>query len=467
MNRISTLSLIALIAVLFTLSVTTTHAASSTGIGNYPVSNDSTGSAFGSSLAKAWGFTAPSTAYKMEGVVVRLGNEDTSAATITYELHNDSSNKPGTTILTSGTLNLAAGSAVSDVSLAFDTPYSLTSGTSYWVVLKASSNLVKWAANYPAVNPSSTLGFTHKSYQFYSVDTWYASTYANSVKLIVHKSEVSVRADTIGVYLNGAWYLRNSNSAGAADITVSFGGDVTDLPVVGDWNADGIDTIGIFRASTGVFLLSDSNTSPTATYSLVFGNPSDTPFAGRWTIDMAGDGVGVYRPSNGILYQKKALTTGYSDFYAVFGNPGDQGFSGDWNSNYRDSIGVYRGSLNAWYLTNTSEPTGITYSNADFIWSIGSARALAGDWNGDNQNTVGYYTSAGVFVLHSTNSSSGTDTTFAFGPAGGYPVAGKWTATTSSPALVSGNGSSDLQNLIVPEGSSSGITNNTDDGRAD
>jgi hypothetical protein len=244
------------------------------------------------------------------------------------------------------------------------------------------------------------------------------------------------RPDTIGVYKNGVFSLRNSNSTGGADITAAFGGDPSDLPVVGDWNGNGVDTIGVYRSSTGFFYLSDSNTAPTLTYNVLFGNPGDSPFAGRWTPDMTGDGIGVYRNSNGILYQKKTLTNGFDDFFAVFGNPGDQGVAGDWNADGFDSIGIYRPSLGRWFLSNNSTPGGITFSDLDFDWTIGTNSAVVGDWDGDNDTTVGYHTNTGVFVLHPNNATAGTDTTFAFGPAGGKPIAGKWSAPNRPPMSV-------------------------------
>jgi hypothetical protein len=238
------------------------------------------------------------------------------------------------------------------------------------------------------------------------------------------------RIDTIGVYKSGVFYLRNTNNTGGADITAFFGGDASDLPVAGDWNGDGVDTVGVYRGSTGVYFLSDSNTTPSVSYTLVFGNPGDTPFAGKWTADMTHDGVGVYRNSNGILYQKKDLTTGFSDYFAVFGNPGDQGFGGDFDGDGFDSIGVYRSSNQTWYMTNNSTPSGITFSDINFTWAISTHRPVIGDWNGDTISTVGYLTSGGVFDLHSANAAAGSDNAFAFGPTSGYPIAGKWVAAS-------------------------------------
>jgi hypothetical protein len=228
--------------------------------------------------------------------------------------------------------------------------------------------------------------------------------------------------------------LRHTNNTGAADINVAFGGDPSDLPVVGDWNNDGVDTIGVYRNSTGFFFLSDSNTAPAVNHTVLFGNPGDTPFAGQWSVDTLGSGIGVYRNSNGILYQRKSLTTGFDDFFAIYGNPGDQGFAGDWEGNGFDSIGVYRSADQTWYLTNNSTPSGIVFSDIDFVWDISTNAPVVGDWDGNATSTVGYFTALGVFDLHSTNATAGSDNVFAFGPSAGKPVAGKWIAG-SQPAL--------------------------------
>jgi hypothetical protein len=241
------------------------------------------------------------------------------------------------------------------------------------------------------------------------------------------------RADTIGAYQNGTFYLRNSNTIGNADITATFGGAPSDLPVTGDWNGDGMDTVGVYRGATGFFYLSNTNVAPSVAYSVLFGNPGDSPFAGRWTPDMTHDGIGVYRNSNGILYQKKALTTGVDDYFAVFGNPNDVGIAGDWNGDGLDSIGVYRSSDAKWYLSNNSTPAGVTFGDVSVNWFIGSGVPFVGDWNGDGISTPGSLSSTGSFTLRSTLATSSTTTVFNFGPADSKPIAGKWTLPAQPP----------------------------------
>lgn len=53
-----------------------------------------------------------------------------------------------------------------------------------------------------------------------------------------------------------------------------------DKPLVGDWTANGYDSIGVFRANT--FYLRNSNTNGFAEIIYSFGNTSDEPLAGDW-----------------------------------------------------------------------------------------------------------------------------------------------------------------------------------------
>jgi glucose/arabinose dehydrogenase len=238
------------------------------------------------------------------------------------------------------------------------------------------------------------------------------------------------RVDTIGVYKDGLWYLRNTNTTGSQDILALFGGDPADLPVVGDWNADTVDTIGVYR--NGLFYLSDSNTSPAANYIFAFGNPSDQPISGRWDNTMSVSGIGVYRPSNGLLYLRQTLNGGFSDYAMVFGSPSDQPITGDWDGNGFDSVGVYRSSNSTWYMTN-AVTNDIVNSDIAFAWNINPNRPVTGDWNGDLVSTVGSHTSGGLFTLHATLATAGADNNFAFGPANALPVTGKW-VLSSQPA---------------------------------
>ncbi len=157
---------------------------------------------------------------------------------------------------------------------------------------------------------------------------------------------------TPGLYRpeTGFLYLRNSNDFGVADISIFFG-IPEDLPVCGDWNGDGIDTIGVFRPSLGKFFLRNSNTQGFADEEFFFGDPADLPFAGDWDGDGI-DTVGLYRPANGFVYIKNTNLSGFADFETFYGEPGDRFVVGDWDDDGLSSFGIFRPSDTTFYLSN-------------------------------------------------------------------------------------------------------------------
>ncbi|HYP27133.1 MAG TPA: hypothetical protein VE262_10485, partial [Blastocatellia bacterium] len=166
--------------------------------------------------------------------------------------------------------------------------------------------------------------------------------------------------DSIGVYRDGNFFLRNSNTNGMADMVIAFG-TPGDQPVVGDWNGDGVDTIGVFR--NGTFMLRNSNTAGPAEVVFGLGIPGDVGIAGDWD----GDGVvttGVFRPSNGALFLKNSNTTGFADILLTYGLPGDRPIIGDWNGDGTDTIGVYRDGT--FHLRNSN-----TNGFAEIVFSLG------------------------------------------------------------------------------------------------
>ena len=100
---------------------------------------------------------------------------------------------------------------------------------------------------------------------------------------------------------------------------------------------------------------------------LVLGSPGDMPIVGDWDGDGT-DGVGVFRPSNGLIYLRNSLTSGFADFTMVLGSPGDVGIAGDWNGDGKDSPGVYRPNLPMFFLTNQVCNCGVV---ADYSVTLG------------------------------------------------------------------------------------------------
>lgn len=231
------------------------------------------------------------------------------------------------------------------------------------------------------------------------------------------------RATTLGMFrpTNGFFYLRYSNTAGFAD-TDFFYGLAADVPVIGDWNGDGVDTVGIFRE--GQFFLRNSNTAGFADLPIVViagTQPGDLPLAGDWD----GDGittVGVFH--NGSFLLRNSLVSGAPDVVIAYGSAGDLPISGDWDGDGRDTIGVFRAGQ--FFLRNTNAP-----GPPDIEATVGAAgdTPLAGDWDGDGRDTIGVFRVTGQsaqFFLNSTNTSGPLPAPINYGLADDRPVVGKW-----------------------------------------
>jgi hypothetical protein len=178
--------------------------------------------------------------------------------------------------------------------------------------------------------------------------------------------------DTPGVYRrsDGMVYLRNTNSQGVADLHFSFG-DPGDIPLAGDFDGDGCDTVSLYRPSEARFYIfnrlgQDGATLGAADYSFLFGDQGDTPVVGDWDGDGI-DEVGLHRISTGVFYYRNTLSTGVADGQFYFGNPGDRLVAGDWG--IRDGAatpGVFRPSDATFYFRHTLTQ-GI--ADSEFTWS--------------------------------------------------------------------------------------------------
>jgi hypothetical protein len=183
--------------------------------------------------------------------------------------------------------------------------------------------------------------------------------------------------DTPGLYRqsDGFVYLRNSNSQGIADLSFFFG-NPGDVPVAGDFNGNGCDTVSLYRpGNSEIFVVNrlggnGGGLGPADT-SFVFGDPGDQPFAG----DVDGDGideVGLHRASSGFVYYRTTHTAGIADRSFFFGDPGDQVMAGRWGSAREETVAAYRPSGATFFLRFSN-----SQGNADQTVAYGNSRSRA------------------------------------------------------------------------------------------
>lgn len=111
--------------------------------------------------------------------------------------------------------------------------------------------------------------------------------------------------DEVGVFNpeTGEWLLDESGD-GNSDVTVPPFGGVGDIPIVGDWDGDGKSDIGIYRPANGLWALDDNGNRAfefgTDALFVGFGGPGDIPVVGDWDNDGV-DGVGIILPAAGTV----------------------------------------------------------------------------------------------------------------------------------------------------------------------
>jgi Putative Ig domain len=233
--------------------------------------------------------------------------------------------------------------------------------------------------------------------------------------------------ETVGLVdpASGLWYLRN----GAGAVSSFFFGFPGDVPFVGDWDCDGIDTPGLYRQSDGFVYLRNSNTQGIADVQFFFGEPGDVPVAGDFN-DNGCDTVSIYRPGEARFYVINHLGAnngglGAADYSFLFGNFGDKPVVGDWDGDGVDEVGLHRESTGFFYWRNTLS-TGV--ADGQIFFGDPGDRFVAGDWgivNGVDTPAV-FRPSNLVFYFRHTLTQGTADSQFSWGQskAGWRPVAG-------------------------------------------
>jgi hypothetical protein len=223
------------------------------------------------------------------------------------------------------------------------------------------------------------------------------------------------------------WYLRNSHSSGGPDIPAFNygGGDFPMQPVVGDWNGDGVDTIGVvvrFPTSIGFVMfwfLRDANGPGAPTVpAFAFGGGDQfwTPVVGDWDGNGT-DTVGAVLSAGGVMrwHLRNSNSPGPPDIgpfayggaaFDAFGRPFWQPIVGDWNGDGITTIGaIFRdingGTVSIWHLRNSNTPGGA--DGGAFAYGAWNNDFVAGDWNGDRITTIGAIDFLSRWYLRNSN----------------------------------------------------------------
>ena len=144
----------------------------------------------------------------------------------------------------------------------------------------------------------------------------------------------------------------NPSSWTPGDASGQFG-KAGDIPIVGDWDGNGVTQHGVFRSENGkgyFYLDMDYSLSWTLGDRWgQFGNAGDIPIVMDY-YGFGSDNVGVFRDGNWYIDTDDTLTWTIGDESGQFGKSGDVPMVGDWLGIGWDDVGVYRPSTSEFYL---------------------------------------------------------------------------------------------------------------------
>jgi hypothetical protein len=188
--------------------------------------------------------------------------------------------------------------------------------------------------------------------------TWYINSSKPPYGLIAFQWGVS--GDIPQIYRDGAisfatvfrpsegnWYIRNVY--GFQTIRFGMAGDI---PVMADYDGDGITDVAVFRPSDGVwYQLNSSNGQVVARR---FGLAGDKPVAADYDNDGRID-LAVYRPSNGVWYVLRSFNNAVQS--VQWGISEDIPQAGDYDGDNQADLAVFRPSNGVWYVLMSSTGT--------------------------------------------------------------------------------------------------------------
>ncbi len=222
---------------------------------------------------------------------------------------------------------------------------------------------------------------------------------------------------------NGTWHVR---LPGSLDYTFTFG-KPGDIPLLGDWDGDGIDTPGVYRPARGSAHLTNripahGSTGHQPEVTFFFGLPGDKVFTGDWD----GDGIdtlGLSRRGQVFLAHTNATTVAQKVFW--FGTFQDIPSAGDPDGDGTDGLFLHRVSSSSVFYTNDTPDSFVANTTGSLYFGQADDALVIGDWNGDGADSPGVYRSP-TTTVHTRNPlwTGPAQTSYRFGRVGWRPVAG-------------------------------------------
>lgn len=224
--------------------------------------------------------------------------------------------------------------------------------------------------------------------------------------------------DEIGVFSKGEWFLDLDGDGQwtPSDVYATLGKD-GDLPVVGDWDGDGKDDIGIYgpqwEGDTRAIRVEPG--LPDAENQFATERAKNVPP----TAEQATDGRRELQATEGGRVRADLI-----DHVFAFGSKGEVPLAADWNGDGVGNIGSFVDGK--WTLDSDGDGR---LTSRDAVHQFGQTGDLpvVGDWDGDGVPQLGVYR-GGQWILDSNNNHEidAVDRIFESGGPDEMPVAGDW-----------------------------------------
>lgn len=217
--------------------------------------------------------------------------------------------------------------------------------------------------------------------------------------------------DTVGIYAKSSNYFRLTDSAAVRRF--HFGKSNLafrdQIPVAGDWDNDGWDTVAIYQKQLATFEYSNRNSYSSATVTVQLPLPptvtNSYPVAGDWN----GDGqetFGAYDITTRTFYLSNVMPPSTPEQVFSLDLPSGipqlftlRPVAGDFDGDGKDSVGLYHAGLAKFWLANSTTPPQPPAAqevavDEEFTFGPPAANpddvvATCGDWDADGVDTAG------------------------------------------------------------------------------
>ncbi|HKA08042.1 MAG TPA: hypothetical protein VKD71_12345, partial [Gemmataceae bacterium] len=240
------------------------------------------------------------------------------------------------------------------------------------------------------------------------------------------------RADigTFALFVNGNLFK----------IVTRLDGKVGGVPLVGNWDGLPGDELGLFRPVTGTFSLDvngdgDTNDPEDRVGAMLDGKPGGKPLVGNWD-GLGGEEVGLYRLATGVFTldrdgDLKSLDADDTVITRLAGKIGGQPLVGDWDGDGDTDVGLFFALTGQWLLDTNANPLTAEISYTRLDGAVGG-RPIVGDFNGDGITDCGLFRPLtgkwSIDLNHNGIIDPSIDLVYTKvdGAIGGVPLVGKW-----------------------------------------